>query len=102
MSRWQRRARFVLGSFAAVFLVVVVLAFKGRAPAAPAGPGVPTDPGPYGLIDVVRCAVRSVGHRPQNRQTLGRDGQTVLPEKHRCQRHVSLAGHTLSLTEILE
>jgi hypothetical protein len=46
--------------------------------------------------------VWSVGHRPQNRQTLGRDGQTVLAEKHRCQRHVSLAGHALSLTKILE
>ncbi len=39
-----------------------------------------TDIGPYGLVDFVRRAVRSVGHCPQNGQTLGRDLQTVLAE----------------------
>src|SRR2546423_14331561 len=45
MSRWQRRARLVLGLFAVTFLVVLVFAFKRRAPAAARGSIVPTDPG---------------------------------------------------------
>ena len=40
-----------------------------------------TDLGPYDLVDVVRGAVRSFGHRPENRQPLGRDPQTVPAEK---------------------
>jgi LPS export ABC transporter protein LptC/lipopolysaccharide transport protein LptA len=45
MTKWQRRARLVIGVFVIVFAIVVVFAFKRRsAPAAPS-PVVRTDPG---------------------------------------------------------
>jgi hypothetical protein len=40
-----------------------------------------TDLGPHGLGDVIRGAVRSTGHRPEDGKTLGRDLDTVLPKK---------------------
>ena len=39
------------------------------------------DLGPHDLVDVVRGAVRPVGHRPQHGQTLGRDLQAVPAEQ---------------------
>ena len=39
------------------------------------------DLGPHDLVDVVGGAVRSVGHRAQHRQALGRDLQAVLAEQ---------------------
>jgi hypothetical protein len=40
-----------------------------------------TDLRPHILGDIVRGAVRSIGHRPQDGQTLGRDLETVLAKK---------------------
>jgi hypothetical protein len=40
-----------------------------------------TDLDPHSLGDVVRGAVRSVGDRPQDGQTLGRDLETVLAKQ---------------------
>jgi len=40
-----------------------------------------TDLGPHRLSDVVRGAVRSIGHGAQDGQTLGRDLDTVLSKK---------------------
>ena len=60
-----------------------------------------TDLGPYDVVDVVRGAVRSVGHRPQNSQTLGRDVQTV-PAEQRIVVNGCLPRHARSLTPVLE
>ena len=60
-----------------------------------------TDLGPYDRVDVVRRAVRSVGHRPQNSQTLGRDLQTVPAEK-RVVVNGCLLRHARSLTLVLD
>ena len=51
---------------------------------------------PAGLVDVVCGAVRPVGHRPQDGQTLLGDVQAVPAEQHRRQlmlRVMFLAGH---------
>ena len=40
-----------------------------------------TDLGPDDLVDVVRGAVRTLRHRPENREALGRDPKTVLAEQ---------------------
>ena len=40
-----------------------------------------TDLGPHDLVDVVGGAVRSLRHRPEHREPLGRDPQTVRAEK---------------------
>src|SRR3954453_13676265 len=51
-----------------------------------------SDLGAYDRVDVVRCAVRSVGHRPQNSKTLGRHLQAV-PAEQRTVVHGRLPGH---------
>ena len=56
------------------------------------------DLGPDDRVDVLRCPVRSVGHRPQNSETLGGDVHTVPTEK----RIGRLPGHAAELTAILE
>src|SRR5207237_9433239 len=60
-----------------------------------------TELGPHDLVDVVRGAVWSAGHRPQHSHPLGRDLQTVLTEE-RIVVNRGLPGHGRSLTPILE
>ena len=60
-----------------------------------------TDLGPYDRVDVVRGAVRSVRHRPQDGQTLGGDLHTVLAEKSHLV-HGCLHSDNRNLTLILE
>src|SRR5215510_15068247 len=70
MTRWQRRARFVLGVFAIAFLVFVIFAFKRRGTGAPAAV-VPTDHG---------AVVVSTGGQTQ-RFRLSREDVNVRYEK---------------------
>ena len=63
-----------------------------------------TDLDPYDLVDVVRGAVGPVGHRPQNRQALGRDLQAVPSEQRIVvdRRPLGHAGAQLHSRTILE
>ena len=59
------------------------------------------DLGPHDLSDLVRRAVRSSGHRPQDGQTLGRDLEAVPAEKVGW-IGVRLHGHESNISPILD
>lgn len=71
MRIWQRRLRLFIGLFAVAFAVVVVFAFRQRAPAAPPPPIVRTEPG---------VVVESTGGRVE-RFRLSREDVRVEYEK---------------------